>query len=213
MSCAFGVDRVKLYDPLTYKPPIEEGTKVAYADAPEIKPFVGEKIQLVLKKIKDNRTDLTRIGVKKDSYGRETGSVDVEEGVVFLDTFTKRLINCFEVGGYEVIPLKQFETSSKSQKERAKAIIETEVRTFWTKFMPGIFTVDIVSDVIFEVTLNEPEMNREIWNESFRGKAKVQGVAATRSMYEKSINIAYSEAMRSFYNAISSEKLKRMLTK
>jgi hypothetical protein len=213
-ACAFGTDRVKLYDPLTYKPAAEEGgTKVAHADVPEIKPVGGEKINLVMKRIKDNRLDISKIGAKKNSYGMETGKVDVESGIVFIDLFTKNFVDCLELAGYQITPLKKYDASSPADKERIKGLVEAEVRTFWTTMMPGFFTVDAAGDVIFEVRLFEPETNKEIWSEMFRGKGIVSGVAVTKGMYEKSINTAYSEAMKNLYNAISDEKFRKMLNK
>jgi len=206
MGCALGTDRVKLYDPLTYKPVAEEGVKAAYADVPDIKPTTGEKIRLVIKKIRDNRPDISKIGAKKNTYGMTTGKVDVEEGVVFLDLFTKNLISCFELAGYEVISIKKIEATSPIDKENVKGSIDADIRIFWVEFMPGFWTVDAASNVIFEIRLFEPETNREIWSETFRGQGKVSGMAVTRGMYEKSINIAYAEAMRNFYKAISDEK-------
>lgn len=213
MGCAFGTDRIKLYDPLTYKPTAEERVKLAYADAPEIKPFVGETIRLTIKKIKDNRPDISKIGVKKNSYGMVTGSVDVEKGVVFLDIFTNNLIKCFELAGYEVIPTKKLGMTSEADKENIKGSIDADIRVFWVEFMPGFWTVAAVSNVIFEIRLFESDTGREIWREIFRGEGKVSGMAVTRGMYEKSINIAYSEAMMNLYKAISDEKMRRIFKK
>lgn len=213
LACAFGTDRVRLYDPLTYKPISEGGVKQAYADVPDIKPMTGEKIQIAIRRVRDNRPDISKIGAKKNSYGMTTGRVDVEEGVVFLDLFTRNLINCFELAGYKVIPVRKFEATPPIDKDNVKASIDAEIRTFWVEFMPGFWSVDAASNVIFEVRLFEPETNREIWSEIFRGQGKVSGMAVTRGMFEKSINIAYAEAMRSFYTAISEEKIKNFLKK
>jgi hypothetical protein len=213
-ACAFGTDRVKLFDPLTYKPGTEEGgTKVANAAVQEIKPVGGEKINLVMKRIRDNRLDISKIGSKKNSYGMETGKVDVESGIVFIDLFTKNFVDCLEMAGYQITPLKKYDASSPAEKGRVKGLVEAEIRTFWTTMMPGFFTVDAAGDVIFEVRLYEPETNKEIWSEMFRGKGVASGVAVTQGMYEKSINMAYSEAMKNFYHAISDEKIRNMLTK
>ena len=212
-ACAFGTDRVKIHDPLTYKPAGDKGVKAANAGVQEMKPVSGEKIGLVLKRISDNRTDISKIGAKKNTYGMETGKVDVEEGVVFLDLFTKNLIDCLEWAGYEITPLKKYDGASQTDKNKFKGFVEAEIRTFWTTFMPGFFTVDAVGDVIFEVRLYESETSKELWSEMFRGKGTVSGVAATRGMYEESINIAYSEAMKNFFSAISDEKVKSTLRK
>ncbi len=203
MACAFGTDRVKLHDPLTYKPAQEGGTKVVYADVPGAKPITSEKIRMVIKKVEDKRPDTSRIGAKKNTYGMKTGSVDVEEGVVFLELFKKNLINCFELAGYEIIP----------DKEKAKGLIEAEVGTFWVTFIPGFATVDAKSLVAFSIRLFEPETNKEVWSGMFNGSGKVSGMAVTQGMYEKSINMAYAEAMRNFYTAISDEKMKDLLKK
>jgi hypothetical protein len=77
MACAFGTDRVKLHDPLTYKPVQEGGTKAAYAYVRETKPTTSERIRMVIKKVEDKRPDTSRIGAKKNTYGMKTGSVDV----------------------------------------------------------------------------------------------------------------------------------------
>ncbi len=71
--------------------------------------------------------------------------------------------------------------------------------------------VDAASKVNFNVRLLEPETNQEIWTGNFSGKGKVSGMAVTRGMYEKSINIAYAEAMRNLLVAISDEEMKKLL--
>jgi hypothetical protein len=75
---------------------------------------------------------------------------------------------------------------------------------------PGVFVVDAESDVIFEIKFSEPSTNQEVWSETFKGHGKVSGIAVTRGMYEESINMAYSEAMKNFYRTISDEKLRNM---
>ena len=90
--------------------------------------------------------------------------------------------------------------------------MEAEIRTFWVEFMPGVFVVDAASDVIFEVRFIDFQTNREIWGDTFRGKGNVSsGIAVTKDMFEKSINAAYAEAMKSLYTTISDEKIKGVL--
>jgi len=210
ISCAFGTDRVKLYDPLTYKPEQQEGTNTAIASSVEVKPMEGDLILLALKRIRDNRPDISRIGAKKNTYGINTGNVDVEESVVFVDLFTKNLINCFESAGYKTMAMREYDTISSLDKEKVKGLIETEIRNFWVEFMPGMFVVDAASNVVFEVRLYDPAGNKEIWSETFRGTGKVSGMAVTRSMFERSINIAYAEATRQLRSALADEKTRRI---
>jgi len=210
ISCAFGTDRVKLHDPMTYAPEKKGTTGTAVAAPMDSKPAQGDLIQMALERVRDNRSDISRIGVKKNSYGTPTGSVDVEEGVIFLDLFTKNLTTCFESAGYKVISLKEYETISPVDREKVKAHIETEVRNFWVEFMPGLFVVDAASNVIFEVRLHDPMTNKEIWSETFRGNGKVSGMAVTRGMFEESINIAYSQAMRQLRSTLAEEKTRGM---
>ncbi len=68
----------------------------------------------------DKRPDPSRIGAKKNTYGMETGSVNVEKGVSFQEVFSKNLMNCFEWAGYEVIPIKKYEDLSSQEKEKIK---------------------------------------------------------------------------------------------
>lgn len=212
-ACAMGVDRVKLYEPLTYKPEKEEAVKSAHAAVPQEKKLNSKNIKLAMNKVKDNRQDISCIGAKKNAYGMKMGKVDVEEGVVFIDLFKKNLINAFELAGYEIVPVKSSATNFADNKEDAKALVDAEVRTFWVEFMPGLFVVDAESDVIFEVRFIDRETNREIWSETFRGKGKVSGIAVTRSMFEESINLAYADAMKKFYGAISDDKVRNLFTK
>lgn len=120
-------------------------------------------------------------------------------------------MNCFEWAGYEVIPIKKYEDLSSQEKEKIKGLIEAEIRIFWVTFIPGFAVVDAASKVNFNVRLLEPETNQEIWTGNFSGKGKVSGMAVTRGMYEKSINIAYAEAMRNLLVAISDEEMKKLL--
>lgn len=203
MACALGTDRVKLHDPLAYKPAEGGGTKVAYADVPGVKPITSEKIRMIIKKVEDRRPDTSRIGAKKNTYGMKTGSIDLEQGVVFLEVFKKNLINGFELAGYEIIPYK----------EKGKGFVVAEIGTFWVTFIPGFARVDASSLVTFSIRLFEPETNKEVWSGMFDGSGKVSGMAVTRGMYEQSINVAYAEAMRKFYTAISDEKVKNLLKK
>ncbi|MCW1299549.1 MAG: hypothetical protein QXD02_04490 [Candidatus Parvarchaeum sp.] len=101
-ACATGVSHVKLYDPLTYKSEKEKGVGSVYASIHQ--QLSSKNIKLAMNKVKDNRPDITCIGVKKNTYGMKMGKVDVEEGVVFIDLFKKNLINVFELAGYEIIP-------------------------------------------------------------------------------------------------------------
>jgi len=212
-ACALGTDYVRLYDPLTYKPVQEGGTRIAHAEVKEIGPITGEKIRVIIKKVEDKRPDPSRIGAKKNAYGMETGSVNVEKGVSFQELFTKNLINCFEWAGYDVMPIDKYKDLPSMDKEKIRGLFEAEIRIFWVTFVPGFAVVDAASNVIFNVKLFEPETNREIWSGSFSGKGKVSGMAVTRGMYEKSINIAYAEAMRNLLMAITDEEMKKLLKK
>ncbi len=89
------------------------------------------------------------------------------------------------------------------------AFVDADVRAFWTEFMPGFFVVDAASDVVFEVKLSRPDSTREIWSDTFRGKGKVSGMAVTRGMFEESLNLAYSEAMKNLYKEISEDKMRQ----
>ncbi len=212
-GCAMGVDRVKLYDPLEYTPSEREGGSLAYADVPEIKPVTGEKIPIAIKKIRDSRPDISKIGVKKNTYGIVMGKVDVKKGVIFLDVFTKNLINSLELAGYEVTSEKDFRSIPTLNLDKFAALLEADVRTFWVEFSPGFWAVSADSDAIFEVRLYEPETNREIWSETFRGKGKSPGLVITQRGFESSINQAYSKAMKSFFKTISDEELRNKLKK
>ncbi len=212
-ACAHGTDRVRLHDPMAYKSGTEEGIMATHAYTPEVTSFAGERISLVLRRIRDNRRDISKIGTTKNSYGMETGNVEVEEGVVFVDAFARNFIHCLELAGYEVTPLKQYDASTQIDKEKVKGLVEGEIRTFWTTFVHGIFSVDAVGEVMFEVRVYEPGTNREVWSNTFRGKAIATGEAGTRDMYEKSINLAYSQAMKSLYHSVSGEELRKMLKK
>jgi len=206
-SCALGTDYVKLYDPLTYK----KGTVTAYQDMPNVRPVVGEKIRVAIREVKDNRPytprkpNPLRIGTKKGAYGNPMGIISLEEGVDFVDSFTKNLINCFESAGYEVIPIKKFEGDVKV------LIVDGEVRKFWVEFTPGLFIVDATSSVAFGVRVSEPETNRGIWSDAFDAETKVSGVAVTRGMFEESINASYAKAMWNLYKTISNETVRNML--
>lgn len=211
-ACALGVDRVKLYDPLTHKPDKEEAG-VAYADVPIVTPISSEKIKIAIN-VRDIRFDISSIGVKKNANGVPMGKVDVEEGVIFLDLFKKHLANAFQLAGYEIVSIKSYDVSSAIKEENVKAFVVVDIRIFSVEFMPGFFTVDALSNVVLEVTLKKPEAGRDVWSGMFRGQGKVSsGFAITRDHYEESINLAYAEAMRKLYGTISDEKIRNMFKK
>ena len=212
-ACATGVSRVKLYEPLEYKPAKEETVKEAQASNSEIKSLNSQKIKIAINKIRDNRQDISCIGAKKNAYGMKMGKVDVEEGFIFIDLFKQHLIDSFQKAGYEIVPLRASSLTPSDNKDDVRAIVDAEVRSFWVEFMPGFFVVDAESDVNFEVRLKDIG-NKEIWDETFIGKGKVSsGLGITRSMFEESINMAYSEAMKTFYKTISDDNVRKLLVK
>jgi hypothetical protein len=204
--------RVKLYDPLTYGPSEKEGTQVAQTGFQETKPIPAEKIRMVIKKAKDLRLDITKIG---DAGFLEP--VEVEKGVVLSDVFTKNLMNCFELAGYEVISIDTFEAASSVDREKVTAWIEPEIMRFWVEFRLSDQAVrqllnlrESEGDVMFQVRLYGPDRKREIWSQIFEGKGNSS--RAFRSL-ERSINSAYAEAMRDLYKAISDQKIRDILQK
>ncbi len=206
-GCATGVDRVKLYDPLTYEPPKESGASVAHAAIQDIKPKPDNKISFAIRKVKDARPDISSIGIKKNGYGMAMGKVDLYESVTLPEVFKQNLINCFTTAGYEILP-------AKAGKNDADALVDVDIRSFWVEFMPGFFLVDADSNVIFEVRLISPQTNQELWSETYRGKGKVSsGLAITKEMFEQSINIAYADAMRNFYLALADENFRHAIGK
>jgi len=219
------VTQVKLYDPLIYKPIRADGIKVTYGDVSEINPVNGEKIKVAIREIRDKRPNISCLGAKPSSFDgvlfilfpisylfMETGKVDVENGVIFLDLFKKHLINAFELVGFEIVPIASSDLTSMTEKESIKAFIEAEVKTFWVEFIKGFAVVGAESEVLFEITLTEPNTNRIIWSDIFKGGNKVSSKLALRNeAFEQSINSAYAEAMKNFYRAISDDNFKNML--
>ena len=204
--------RVKLYDPLTYGGGEKEGTPVAQAGFQEPKPIPAEKIRMVIKKAKDLRLDITKIG---DAGFLEP--VEVKKGVVLSGVFTKDLMNCFELAGYEVIPVDTFEAASSVDREKVKAWIEPEIMRFWVEFRLSDQALrqllnlrEAGADVMFQVRLYGPDRKREIWSQIFEGKGNSS--RAFRSL-ERGINSAYAEAMKGLYKAISDQKIRDLLQK
>jgi len=204
--------RVKLYDPLTYGPGRKEGTQVAQTGFQETRSIPAEKIRMVIKKAKDLRLDIKKIG---DAGFLEP--VEVEKGVVLSDVFTKNLMNCFELAGYEVIPIDTFEAASSVDREKVKAWIEPEIMRFWVELRLSDQALrqllnlrEAEGDVMFQVRLYGPDRKREIWSQIFEGKGNSS--RAFRSL-ERSINSAYAEAMRELYKAISDQKIRDILQK
>jgi len=210
VGCATGVDNVKLYQPLEYEP---QQKSVVYASASEYKPVEGNKILLALRRVSDSRPDISVIGVKKNTYGMPMGKVDVEKGKVFIDLFTQNLVEVLNRAGFEVIEPQKYKILHEEKKQEAKLLLDADVRTFWVECMPGFWAVSADSNVIFEVHLFNAETNQEIWSETFRGKGHVPGLAIDRKGFEQSINMAYSEAMKSFYKVISDENFRQNILK
>ena len=204
--------RVNLYDPFTYGPGEKEGSRVAQTGFEEPKPNPAEKIRMVIQKAKDLRLDITKIG---DAGFLEP--VEVKRGVVLSDVFTKNLMNCFELAGYEVISLDTFEAASSVDREKVNAWIEPEIMRFWVEFRASDQTLrqllqlrDAESEVMFQVRIYGPDRKQEIWRHIFEGKGNSS--RAFRSL-ERSINSAYAEAMRDLYKAISNRKTREFLQK
>jgi hypothetical protein len=202
--------RVRLYDPLTYEPGRKEGTQAAQAGFQVPKPISAEKIRMVIKKAKDLRLDIAKIG---DAGFLE--SVEIEKGVVLSDVFTKNLMNCFELAGYEVISVDTFEAASSADREKVRAWIEPEIMRFWVELTVSDQVLrqflnlrEAESDVMFQVRLYGPDNKREIWSQIFEGRGNSSGMVRP---FEKSINSAYAEAMRNLYKAISVQAIRDFL--
>lgn len=191
---------IRLHDPFTF------GTsKSTQANVQEFKPMPGEKVRVVIKKAKDLRA------IKKMVAGNRYTPIMLENDAVLSDLFTENLTRCFEIAGYEVIPLGQFEATLTTNKEAVKAIIDSEIISFWVSSrsdFPGL-----LGSVTFKIGVYEPKTNQEIWSEMFTGGSRTYPFFPTREKVEKSINLAYAEAMKKLYRAISDEKFKTLLRK
>jgi len=205
----------KIYDPLTYRKGI-----VTQTDVQGVKSTNAEKIRVVIKKSYDIRPDIvsknlrpgsTRIGGFINIFGQVVHSFELEKGVVFVDLFTDNLIRCFELAGYEAVPHEKYETNSTIDKEKFKGLIESQIITFWVGVLPGMYQIDAPSNVTFKVGLYELETNQEIWGEMITGRSHV--FPLTVASYEKGINLAYADAMKNLYKAISDEKFRNFLQK
>lgn len=200
IGCAVGVDRVKLLDPMKYSlvkkdAPITEAPIVQVEKKP---------VTIEFERVRDNRTDISCIGVKKNSYGIPMGRVELVQGVVLVDEFKKHLVDAFSMAGFEQVSSQNSSVVASGDSQEVvvapkKVYIEAEIRTFWVEFMPGAFVVDALGNVIFEVRIFDSETRREILSEMFRGTGKVSSVIVTRAMFEESINIAYAQAMQQMY--------------
>jgi hypothetical protein len=203
---------VNLYDPLTDGPGKTEGSRVARTGFEEPKPMPAERIRMVINKARDLRLDITKIG---DAGFFEP--VEVKKGVVLSDVFTKNLMNCFELAGYEVISIDTFEAASSVDREKVTAWIEPEIMRFWVEFRLSDQALrqllnlrEAEGDVMFQVRLYGPDRKREIWSQIFEGKGNSSRAFPS---LERSINSAYAEAMRNLYKAISDQKIRDILQK
>ena len=198
---------VKLYDPLTY-----EESRFAPRDVQEGKPIGAEKIRVVIKGTADSRSDKTRLG-DLVQYG-VARTILFDKDIVLSHLFTNNLINCFELAGYEVILPKKFEATSEFNKEKADALIESEVMGFWVSmYMLPLEGNYVWGGVRFNVRLYEPETLREIWGDRFMGVSESWGIFDTEARYERIINQAYAKAMSDLFKAISDKKVKDILKK
>ena len=195
----------KLYDPLTY-----EESKFAPRDVQGGKPIAKEKIRVVIKRTNDSRSDKTRLGGLVQ-YG-VTRTILFDKDVALSDLFTNNLINCFELAGYEVILPEKFEAASESDKEKADALVESDVMGFSVSmYMLPLEGNYVRGFVRFNVKLYEPETLREIWGDRFMGVSESWGIFDTRSRYEGIINQAYAKAMSDLFKAISDNKIRDIL--
>ncbi len=199
IGCAMGVDRVQLLDPMKYS--------LVKKDAPVTEPPIVQvekkPIEVVFEKVRDNRTDISCIGVKKNSYGIPMGRVELVQGVVLVDEFKKNLIDAFALAGFEQMNTHTVSETTEGNVQPKNVVVDAEIRTFWVEFMPGLFVVDALGNVIFEVRIYDRETHRELMSEMFRGTAKVSGAFVTRGMFEKSINEAYAHAMQQMYHYLA----------
>ena len=198
---------VKLYDPLTY-----EESKFAPRDVQGGKPIAKEKIRVVIKRTTDSRSDKTRLGGLVQ-YG-VTRTILFDKDVGLSDLFTNNLINCFELAGYEVILPEKFEAASESDKEKADALVESDVMGFSVSmYMLPLEGNYVWGFVRFNVKLYEPETLREIWGDRFMGVSESWGIFDTEARYERIINQAYAKAMSDLFKAISDKKIRDILKK
>jgi hypothetical protein len=204
--------RVNLYDPITYGAGEKEGSRVAQAGFGEPQPIPEERIRLVIRKAKDLRLDISKIG-----NAGFFEPVEVKKGVVLSEVFTKNLMSCFELAGYEVISLDPLEAASPVDREKVNAWIEAEIMRFWVELRVSDQTLRQVlnlreaeSEVMFRIRIYGPDRKREIWRQIFEGKGNSS--RAFQSL-ERSINSAYAEAMRDFCKAIADQKTRDILQK
>ena len=202
-SCATGVSRVNLADPMSAGPGVPTGKH------PSSVKSTKRIATLALRRVRDRRPDISCLGVKKNAYGASMGKVDLPKGVQFLDVFKAHLKSCFAKSGF---PLEDVgvgflvETSTPSS-QRYPVIVEVDVRSFWTEFMPGFLVVDASSDVQIEVTFFNATTEREIWSEVFRGEGLVSGGFVTARMFEQSLNNAHRQTLHRLRDSLTTKNV------
>jgi hypothetical protein len=201
LGCATGTDRIRMIDPVYGLPPSWDEASVAAFLAKPSPSFAADLPVVTLAELRDDRPDVTSLGVKKNSYGTALGKIDLDEGVLLKEVVFSHLRSACRSAGYELIPHYGTHVSDPDS-ARSVAVIRARIRSYWCEFCPGFFVVDAEANVQVDVTVLDKSATKELYDDSFRGHWKVSGGAVTRSMFEESLNRANCQAMESLRTAL-----------
>lgn len=202
-GCAVGTDRVTLLDPMGPQP---ERWRASYVEAVADyqSPSPGPDAPgFVLTAIEDRRPDPSAVGVQKNGFGMEVGSVKLAEGTRLSELLARHLQSCFRRAGFELFLDPQ-------QAGTPAGRVEVAIDALWTEFDPGFWTVAALSQAEIEVLIRPAEGQEPLLAETFEGHGEVRGLTVTRWKFEQSLNEAWAQALQALETALETDLASRL---
>ncbi len=179
-GCAFGTSHVVLPASLT-----------------QPMPAVGDLLSV---RVKDSRTDLSgaQVGLKRNTYGSKTGSVELANHEPLADRLGRDLVAISRAKGFRA------SMPTHTAPESADVILDTDISIFLVDAKMG-WSITLESLAVVRVTMVDASRQRTLWSDVVRVDGRKSGVLAVlESDHQELVEDLYSRLLSALRATIPS---------
>ncbi|NLM38630.1 MAG: hypothetical protein GX205_01080 [Firmicutes bacterium] len=147
----------------------------------------------------DERSSTDRVGEGYNIYGGKVETWKSDRPPT--DVIEEALVHQLENAGFQVIRTSGWDLTAEGIPEylSADAIMGGRLKMFWVESRPGLVTVSVNSNVVFDLFLADIKERRIIWAGQFRGEELKEALVRTHSHMADAINSSLSNAVNKVF--------------